>query len=74
MVDELREKYQEVYLVRNERILKIFSFKDGSAFEPDYLLFMKDKKGKDLNYQLFIEPKGSHLAEYDKWKNDFFTR
>jgi type III restriction enzyme len=71
MVDELREKYQEVYLVRNERILKIFSFKDGSAFEPDYLLFMKDKKGKDLNYQLFIEPKGSHLAEYDKWKNDF---
>ncbi|MCB9063488.1 MAG: DEAD/DEAH box helicase family protein [Halobacteriovoraceae bacterium] len=71
MIDELREKYQEIYLVRNERVLKIFSFKDGSAFEPDYLLFMKDKKGKDLNYQLFIEPKGMHLAEYDKWKNEF---
>lgn len=71
MIEELREKYQEIYLVRNERVLKIFSFKDGSAFEPDYLLFMKDKKGKDLNYQLFIEPKGSHLAEYDKWKNEF---
>ncbi len=71
MIEELREKYQEIYLVRNERVLKIYSFKDGSAFEPDYLLFMKDKKGKDLNYQLFIEPKGSHLAEYDKWKNEF---
>jgi type III restriction enzyme len=71
MIDELRQKYQEIYLVRNERVLKIYSFKDGSAFEPDYLLFMKDKKGKDINYQLFIEPKGSHLAEYDKWKNEF---
>ena len=71
MIDELREKYQEIYLVRNERVLKIYSFKDGSAFEPDYLLFMKDKEGKDLNYQLFIEPKGMHLAEYDKWKNEF---
>jgi len=71
MIEELRQKYQEIYLVRNERVLKIYSFKDGSAFEPDYLLFMKDKKGKDINYQLFIEPKGSHLAEYDKWKNEF---
>jgi type III restriction enzyme len=71
MMEELRERYQEIYLVRNERVLKIYSFKDGSAFEPDYLLFMKDKNGKDLNYQLFIEPKGSHLAEYDKWKNEF---
>jgi type III restriction enzyme len=71
MIGDLREKYQEIYLVRNERVLKIFSFKDGSAFEPDYLLFMKDKKGKDLNYQIFIEPKGSYLAEHDKWKNEF---
>ncbi len=70
MIDELRQKYQEIYLVRNERALKIYDFK-GRTFEPDYLLFMKDKKGNDLNYQLFIEPKGSHLAEYDKWKNEF---
>lgn len=73
MIEELREKYQEIYLVRNERVLKIYNFKDGAAFEPDYLLFMKDKKGKDINYQLFIEPKGSHLAEYDKWKNNFLV-
>ncbi|MCK5122921.1 MAG: hypothetical protein KAQ87_02130 [Candidatus Pacebacteria bacterium] len=41
------------------------------AFEPDYLLFLVDKTGKEITYQLFLEPKGKYLVEYDKWKNEF---
>jgi type III restriction enzyme len=74
MIEDLRKKYQEIYLVRNERVLKIYDFYDGSAFEPDYILFMKDKEGKDLNYQLFVEPKGTHLLEHDQWKDEFLKK
>jgi len=70
-IEELRKNYKKIYLVRNERQLKIFNFKDGQAFEPDYLLFLVDKTGKEITYQLFLESKGKHLAEYDKWKNEF---
>jgi type III restriction enzyme len=74
LIEDLRKKYQEIYLVRNERVLKIYDFYDGSAFEPDYILFMKDKEGKDLNYQLFVEPKGTHLLEHDQWKDEFLKK
>jgi len=57
--------------LRNERQLKIYNFKDGQAFEPDYLLFLLNEKGNKLNYQLFIEPKGTHLIEHDEWKQEF---
>ncbi|KKR79777.1 MAG: hypothetical protein UU24_C0002G0013 [Candidatus Nomurabacteria bacterium GW2011_GWA2_40_9] len=73
-VAELYKDFKEVYLVRNERQLKIYNFKDGATFEPDYLLFLTNKKGQNITYQLFIEPKGKHLAEYDKWKNDFLSQ
>lgn len=71
MVEDLNENFKEVYLVRNERVMKIYNFYDGAAFEPDYLLFLVDKKGGSLAYQLFIEPKGAHLREHDKWKENF---
>jgi type III restriction enzyme len=70
-IDELSKKYDKVYLVRNERQLKIYNFKDGQAFEPDYLLFLINKNGDSLTYQLFMEPKGKYLAEGEKWKNNF---
>ena len=71
MIEELRREYREVYLVRNERAMKIYNFKDGRGFEPDYLLFLTNKNGASLTYQLFVEPKGKHLAKYDEWKDDF---
>lgn len=67
----LGKNFKEVYLVRNERQMKIYNFADGRGFEPDYLLFLVDKKGKRLTYQIFVEPKGGHLLETDKWKDDF---
>jgi type III restriction enzyme len=67
----LKQKYDGIYLIRNERHFKIFSFSDGQAFEPDFVLFLQEKNGEMLTYQIFIEPKGKHLKEYDKWKEKF---
>ena len=68
---QLREKYDAVYLIRNEGHFKIYNFSDGQAFEPDFVLFLREKSGKLLTFQLFIEPKGRHLKEHDKWKEQF---
>ena len=71
-VPHLKEKYDKVFLVRNERQLHIYSFDGGERFEPDYLLFLH--KQNEVGYeqlQVFIEPKGTHLIADDKWKEDF---
>lgn len=67
-----RGNYQDVYLLRNYRQVKIFNFEDGRGFEPDFLLFFRKYK-KAMVYQLFIESKGEHLAEHDRWKEEFLT-
>ena len=69
----LEKKYENIYLIRNERELKIFN-KLGQAFEPDFILFCKQKEGEELTYQVFIEPKGGHLLANDKWKEDFLKK
>ena len=68
-IDKLGNIYTKIYLVRNERPFKIFDTK-GQAFEPDFVLFLQEKEGKLLTYQLFIEPKGKYLKEHDQWKQD----
>ena len=70
-VDKLKQNYEQVYLLRNEGHFKIFNFDDGQAFEPDFVLFLKHTNGTNERYQLFIEPKGGHLKDNDKWKEDF---
>lgn len=71
-MDDLRKKYQDVYLFRNEKMFKLYRFSDGKAIEPDFVLFLKKKGGKDIiSYQLFIEPKGNRGLIEDKWKEDF---
>jgi len=70
-MNKLKEKYKSIYLVRNEGHLKIYNFSDGKTFQPDFVLFLQEKDGKLLTYQLFIEPKGKHLKEYDRWKETF---
>jgi type III restriction enzyme len=71
-MEKLKEKFEEIILLRNERLFKIHRFSDGSAIEPDFLLFLRRKEEKSyLNYQLFVEPKGEHLRQTDKWKEDF---
>lgn len=70
--DKLKSKFSDIYLVRNERHFKIYNFDDGRPLEPDFLLFLTDKKKKvSLHYQIFIEPKGQHLFATDEWKEKF---
>lgn len=71
--ETLNQKFDEIYLLRNEKTLKIID-KIGRTFEPDFLLFCKAKTGKQLTYQVFIEPKGKHLIANDKWKEDFLKQ
>lgn len=78
IVPILEEKELEYYLIRNERIpeLAIYSFDAGERFEPDFILFVSTKnvdRTKTI-YQGYIEPKGTHLIDKDKWKEDFMLK
>ncbi len=70
-IGKFETKFKEIYLIRNQKILEIYDFDKGRRFEPDYLLFLGNGKAKADYYQLFIEPKGGHIEEGDKWKEDF---
>lgn len=74
-VNELKSVYSKIYLLRNERQMHIYSFDGGERFEPDYVLFLqKNKEDGYEQIQVFIEPKGTHLLEKDKWKEDFLLQ
>lgn len=73
MMDDLKKKFTDIHLLRNELFFKIYDFSDGQAFQPDFVLFMKKKNGREINYQLFIEPKGDKLIfEKDEIKKEKF--
>lgn len=72
--NELSKKYSNIYLVRNEQDLKLYNFKDGKTFDPDFVLFLqRQNEDKYDNIQIFIEPKGAHLFKQDQWKEDFLN-
>lgn len=74
-VEKLKEEYEKVYLVRNERQLVLYSFSNGERFEPDYLLLLRKKKSDGYEqYQIFVEPKGEHLLANDSWKEEFLMQ
>jgi type III restriction enzyme len=53
----------------------LYSFEGGRAFEPDFVLFLTEKKTDvSIYYQVSLEPKGEHLFEHDKWKEDFLLQ
>ena len=63
--------WSEIFLARNEKAVKLYSWfanNLGSGFEPDFVLFMKKE---EIEYVFYIEPKGEHLLESDKWKENF---
>ncbi len=70
-IQESEKTYEDIYLLRNEGHFSLYNFFDGSPFQPDFVLFLREKNGESLSYQLFIEPKGEHLAEIDRWKEKF---
>ena len=69
-IKQLKEKYNEVYLIRNERKVKIVEIDGTRGFMPAFLLYLQDENS---TYQIFLEPKGDHLRFQDKWKEDFLT-
>lgn len=69
----LKNKYTEVYLLRNEEVYLIYDFETGKGFAPDFLLFLHNDN-EDEYYQVFIEPKGKNLIEQDIWKQDFMEK
>ena len=72
-MQKLQCDYDEIYLLRNEGHFEIYNFDDGRAFQPDFVLFLREKDGDLLAYQLFVEPKGKHLGERDRWKETFLN-
>jgi len=72
VMEKLEEHYSEIYLLRNANIFQIYRFSDGKPTEPDFVLFLKKRQtNKWLQYQLFVESKGTHLIKTDQWKEDF---
>jgi type III restriction enzyme len=71
---ELKAKYNEIYLLRNERHFKIYA-KDGRALEPDFVLYLikKEQMADVLVFQIFIEPKNKTLTKAEKWKEEYLT-
>jgi type III restriction enzyme len=59
----LENKHDEIYLLRNEEVYKIYDFEKGRGFQPDFILFLKGKNS--LQYQIFIEPKGDEFIGDD---------
>ena len=47
---KLKSKRLEYYLIKNERIpeLAIYSFDSGERFEPDFILFIREKEYEDV--------------------------
>jgi type III restriction enzyme len=79
-VQDLKKQYSAISVVRNERFVQIYTFDEGNAFEPDFILFLEDsKQKKKILYQVFIEPKSNQFKGDDgtfdtgkeAWKQKF---
>lgn len=69
--NKLYSAFKEVFLIRNQKLLDLYTFKKGNKFEPDYVLMLGDGKAKANYMQLFVEPKGQQLEKGDEWKQEF---
>ena len=83
VIDQLKERYEDIALIRNEHFFKIYNFSDGNGFAPDFVLLLKEKEHKkSVIYQVFIEPKGDLFPDAHQefaqskegWKQDFLLK
>lgn len=82
LMTELEEKWTDIYLLRNEKAVRIYSFDKGQAFEPDFIMFANDKETGNISWQIFIEPKGSQFLDAEGtfkngkegWKQEFLRQ
>ena len=71
---DAQNTYHTFYLIRNEQHIGISNFEDGRMFYPDYVMYLKKKNGDTITYQVFVEPKGIHLQDKDRWKENFLKK
>lgn len=71
-LEELSKKYKEVFLIRNEKKLKLVEFEGYRGFNPDFILYLKNHQ--DVLYQVFIEPKADYLIREDFWKQEMLLK
>jgi type III restriction enzyme len=80
---ELDSHFKDIVLFRNEKHFPLYAFESGDAFFPDFVLFMKSRRGNNqLGYQIFIEPKGDQFLDEDRefgrsgegWKQKFLMQ
>lgn len=73
-VEELQKNWDDLYLIRNEKDLKLYSFSDGRAFMPDYLLLLQKSGQSSTTHYVFIEPKGENIEAGEQWKEEFLLQ
>lgn len=74
-VGRFQSEYDLVVVLRNESQVTIYDFDTGRPFQPDFLLILRQASDHAYrHYQLFVEPKGGHLTEKDRWKEDLLLR
>jgi type III restriction enzyme len=71
MQARIKEVFDDFYVIRNEKMIKLYEFGGDRATEPDYILLMRRKGGTPLCRQVFIEPKGDRGWDVERWKSDF---
>ena len=72
-IEEIKDKYENIYVIRNEKKAKLYNFEDWAVFEPDFIMYLTKKDWEKLAYQLFLEPKWEWFAPKDQWKEDFLN-
>lgn len=74
LVGRFRQKFDNVYLIRNDERnsdFKLHAFgadtEHYSGFMPDFILYLGQPQA---SYQIYIEPKGDQLLNQDQWKEE----
>jgi len=62
-IEKLKNRYSDIALLRNEKFFQVFDFDEGRAFEPDFIIFLKEKNKTTSIFQIFIEPKGDQFKD-----------
>ena len=70
-IEEIKDRYENIYVIRNEKKAKLYNFEDWQVFEPDFIMYLTQKNWENLAYQLFLEPKWEWFAPKDQRKEDF---
>lgn len=77
-IKRFQKKYTTIYLIRNEERNSDFKLHDFGenithyvGFMPDFILYLGNSR---VNYQIYVEPKGTQLLEQDQWKENLLLK